>query len=116
MNTQGRFKRVWLRACRCFDRRSWDWAKIASTDFALTDDDLIFVTTTLTDTKEKAVFGELTWDINDTVSLTAGGRWYDTSIDAVNSADGFANSGPSSYDESQSENGFQSEGASSGRY
>ena len=74
--------------------------------FCLTDDDLIFVTTTLTDTKEKAVFGELTWDISETVSLTAGGRWYDTSIDAVNSADGFANSGPSSYDESQSENGF----------
>ncbi len=74
--------------------------------FCLTDDDLIFVTTTLTETEEKAVFGELTWEVSETVSLTAGGRWYDTSIDAVNSADGFANSGPSSYNESQSESGF----------
>jgi outer membrane receptor protein involved in Fe transport len=74
--------------------------------FCLTDDDLIFTTTTLTKTKEKALFGELTWEINDRWSITGGGRWYDTSIHAVNASDGFANSGPSSYDEKQSESGF----------
>jgi iron complex outermembrane receptor protein len=74
--------------------------------FCLTDDDLIFVTTTMTDTEEKAIFGEVTWQINETMSLTTGGRWYETSIDAVNTADGFANSGPSSYNESQKETGF----------
>lgn len=74
--------------------------------FCLTDDDLIFVTTTLTQTDEIALFGELSWQLNDTWSITAGGRWYDTDITAVNTADGFANSGPSSYDEKQSESGF----------
>ncbi len=74
--------------------------------FCLTDDDLIFVTTTITKTEEIAFFGELTWDLNDIWSVTAGGRWYDTSISAVNTADGFANSGPSSYSEKQSESGF----------
>jgi len=74
--------------------------------FCLTDDDLIFTTTTLTKTEEIAFFGELTWEINETWSIIAGGRWYDTKISAVNSADGFANSGPSSYDEKQSESGF----------
>ena len=68
--------------------------------------DLIFVTQTDTSIKEFAVFGELTWDINEVWSLTAGGRWYDTKIHAVNTADGFANSGPSAYNEKQSENGF----------
>jgi len=68
--------------------------------------DLIFVTQTLTKTKEKAIFGELTWEMNDVWSITAGGRWYDTAISAVNWADGFANSGFSSYDEKQSESGF----------
>jgi len=74
--------------------------------FCLTDDDLIFTTQTDTKTEELALFGELTWQINDVWSLTAGGRWYDTKIHAVNTADGFANSGPSSYDEKQSESGF----------
>ena len=74
--------------------------------FCLTDDDLIFTTTTLTKTKEIAFFGELTWEFNDRWSVTAGGRWYDTKITAVNTADGFANSGPSSFDEKQSESGF----------
>lgn len=69
-------------------------------------EDLIFVETTLTKTKETALFGEFTWEFNDTWSVTAGGRWYDTKITAVNASDGFANSGPSSYDEKQSESGF----------
>ena len=74
--------------------------------FCLTDDDLIFTTTTKTKTKEIAAFGELTWFINDRWSLTGGGRYYDTKITASNFADGFANSGPSSYDDKQTENGF----------
>jgi len=74
--------------------------------FCLSDDDLIFATQTLTKTKESAVFGELTYDINDTYALTVGGRFYKTEVDATNWADGFANGGPSSYTDSQSESGF----------
>ena len=74
--------------------------------FCLTDDDLIFTDRTLTKTEEKAIFGELTYQFNDRWSITAGGRWYDTSVSAVDAADGFANGGPSSFDESQSESGF----------
>jgi len=74
--------------------------------FCLSDDDLIFTTQTDTKIEEFALFGELTWQINDVWSLTGGGRWYNTDIHATNTADGFANSGPSSYDEKQSESGF----------
>lgn len=74
--------------------------------FCLSDDDLIFTTQTDTNTKEFAIFGEVIWQLNDTWSITAGGRWYDTEITAVNASDGFANSGPSSFDEKQSESGF----------
>ena len=74
--------------------------------FCLTDDDLIFVNQRDTSTKELALFGELSWQINDMWSMTFGGRWYDTDIEATEAADGFANSGPSSYDEKQSESGF----------
>lgn len=73
---------------------------------AIIPGDLVFVTNTLTQTEELAFFGELTWQINDVWSATVGGRWYDTKITAVNASDGFANSGPSSYDEKQSESGF----------
>jgi len=74
--------------------------------FCLTDDDLIFATQTLTTTKETAIFGEFTYDFDDMYSITAGGRFYKTEVDATNWADGFANSGPSSYSDSQSESGF----------
>lgn len=74
--------------------------------FCLSDDDLIFTNRTITDTEEFAVFGELTYVFNDVWSVTAGGRYYDNTVDAVDTADGFANSGPSSFDESQSETGF----------
>ncbi|RLA05431.1 MAG: TonB-dependent receptor [Gammaproteobacteria bacterium] len=74
--------------------------------FCLSDDDLIFATQTLTKTKETAVFGEFTYDFNDVYSITAGGRFYETEVNASNWADGFANSGYSSYENSQSESGF----------
>jgi iron complex outermembrane receptor protein len=74
--------------------------------FCLTDDDLIFTTRTITDTKEIAGFGELTWYINDRWSVTGGGRYYDTKVTASSSSDGFAVDGPSSYDDEQSESGF----------
>jgi len=75
--------------------------------FCLTDDDLIFVNYDHYQDRRNCHFlVELTWDLNDIWSVTAGGRWYDTSISAVNTADGFANSGPSSYSEKQSESGF----------
>ncbi len=74
--------------------------------FCLTDDDLIFTTTTLTKIKEIAFFGELTWQLNDIWAVTAGGRWSDTQVTAVNASDGFANGGPTSYDEKQSESSF----------
>ena len=68
--------------------------------------DLIFVTSTITDIEEFAVFGELNYEFNDAWSVTAGGRYYDTSVAAVNSSDGFANGGPTSFDEKPSEDGF----------
>ncbi|MCP4817284.1 MAG: TonB-dependent receptor, partial [Planctomycetaceae bacterium] len=48
--------------------------------FCLTDDDLIFATTTLTDTEEIAIFGEVTYNFNEWLALTAGGRWYETEV------------------------------------
>lgn len=74
--------------------------------FCLTDDDLIFATTTLTDTEEIAIFGEVTYNFNEWLALTAGGRWYETEVKAVNQSDGFANDGPSSYADKQKEDGF----------
>ncbi len=74
--------------------------------FCLTDDDLIFTTNTLTKTEEIAFFGEVTWEINERWAITAGGRFYDTEVSAVNTADGFANGGPSSFDDNQSESDF----------
>ncbi len=69
-------------------------------------DDLIFITDQPEDVDEFAVFGEVTWDVNDWLSLTAGGRWYDTDVDFSADSDGFANGGPSSFSGSQSESGF----------
>lgn len=74
--------------------------------FCLTDDDLIFVTHTVTDTEELAAYGEVTYNFNEAWALTAGGRYYKTTIDVVNEADGFANSGFTSYDDEQEETGF----------
>jgi iron complex outermembrane recepter protein len=74
--------------------------------FGLSDDDLIFVTQTLTETTEIAVFGEISYAFNESWTLTAGGRYYDTEVKAKNFADGFANSGVSSYDNKQDESGF----------
>jgi len=74
--------------------------------FGLSNDDLIFATHTITKTKETALFGEFTYDFNDMYSMTAGGRFYKSEVDAENWADGFANSGYSSYDGVQSESGF----------
>jgi outer membrane receptor protein involved in Fe transport len=74
--------------------------------FCLTDNDLIFTDRTITKTEETAFFGELTYQISDRWSVTAGGRFYDNKVTATDAADGFANSGPSSYADKQSESGF----------
>ena len=74
--------------------------------FCLEDDDLIFTTRTITKTEELAAFGELTYSFNDRWSVTAGGRFYDTNIDAVSTASGFANGGPSGFEDEQSESDF----------
>jgi iron complex outermembrane recepter protein len=68
--------------------------------------DLIFVTKGITDTEEKAIFGELTYEFNEQWSVTGGGRYYETSVDVSSVSDGFANSGRSTLDQSQSETGF----------
>ena len=74
--------------------------------FCLTDDDLIFTDTMITKTKEIAIFGEATWEISDRWSMTLGGRYYDNEVSATNESDGFANGGPSTFAEKQSESGF----------
>ncbi len=68
--------------------------------------DLIFITDQPEDVKEVAVFGEVTWDINDIWTLVVGGRWYETEVDFEATSDGFANGGPSAFSGSQKENGF----------
>ncbi len=77
------------------------------------DEDLIYQTSNFFNTKEYAVFGELTYDLTEAVSVTAGGRWYKTETDTFIESDGFANDGPSRVPEDlsldtkdQSESGF----------
>ena len=44
--------------------------------------------------EQKAVFGEVSWDINETWSVTGGLRWYDIEVDFDGSANGsFCNAG-----------------------
>lgn len=74
--------------------------------FCLTTPDLIFVTDNFFNTKEYAVFGEVTYDITERVSITAGGRYFKTETDAVIDSDGFANSGKTHADGNTSESGF----------
>ncbi|MCF6195906.1 MAG: TonB-dependent receptor, partial [Emcibacter sp.] len=69
-------------------------------------DDLIFKTDNFFNTKEYAAFGELTFDVTEALSVTAGGRYYKTETDAVVNSDGFANGGPTSVNGTQSETGF----------
>ncbi len=68
--------------------------------------DLIFITNQPEEVEELAIFGEITWDVTDRISLTAGGRWYDTEVEFEAISDGFANSGPSAFGGKQSESGF----------
>ncbi|PHS42399.1 MAG: TonB-dependent receptor [Robiginitomaculum sp.] len=68
--------------------------------------DLIFETDNRFDTTEYAVFGEFTYDFSDMISVTAGGRFYDTTTDFAVTSDGFANGGPSQFSGVQKENGF----------
>lgn len=74
--------------------------------FCLTDDDLIFTDVQEVKTEEVAVFGDLSYQISDRWSVTAGGRYYDNKVSAADSSDGFANGGPSSFSDKQSESGF----------
>ena len=68
--------------------------------------DLIYSSDNFFNTKEYAIFGELTYDITDALSITAGGRYYDTKTDAMIDSDGFANGGPTHIEGEQAENGF----------
>ena len=68
--------------------------------------DLIFTTDNFFNTKEYAAFGEVTYDLTDKISVTAGGRVYETQTDSVIDSDGFANGGPSHIEGKQKESGF----------
>ncbi|MBL4801408.1 MAG: TonB-dependent receptor [Emcibacter sp.] len=68
--------------------------------------DLIFQTDNFFNTKEYAVFGEITYDITEAISITAGGRYFKTDTDAVIDSTGFANSGTTHAQGTTSENGF----------
>ncbi|MCF6215846.1 MAG: TonB-dependent receptor [Emcibacter sp.] len=63
--------------------------------FGLVPGDLIFQTDNFFNTKEYAAFGEITFDVSEAISITAGGRYYKTETDAFIESDGFANDGPS---------------------
>ena len=81
-------------------------AAVGDPTFDIAPGDLIYINDAKFNTKEYAVFGEFTYDVNDVFSVTAGGRWYSTSTDAIADADGFANDGPSHNEGEQSETGF----------
>ncbi|MCK5424073.1 MAG: TonB-dependent receptor [Emcibacter sp.] len=68
--------------------------------------DMIFVTDNFFNTKEYAAFGEITFDVSDKISITAGGRYFKTETDADIVSDGFANSGATSALGETSESGF----------
>lgn len=68
--------------------------------------DLIFITNQPEDVDEVAVFGEVTFDLTDRVSLTLGGRYYETEVEFDAVSDGFANGGPSAFSGKQDESGF----------
>ncbi len=68
--------------------------------------DLIFITDQPEEVEELALFGEITWDINDVWTLVVGGRWYTTEVDFEAVSDGFANGGPSAFSGNQDESGF----------
>lgn len=56
--------------------------------------DVIFRNDVLRTDEQKAVFGELSWDLNESWSVTAGLRWYDIEVDFDGSANSsFCNSG-----------------------
>ena len=78
----------------------------AALGFEISPDDLIYIAGGPFNTKEIAAFGEVTYEFNDWLSLTGGGRWYKTTTESTGSGDGFANGGPSSFDGEQSETGF----------
>ncbi len=52
--------------------------------------DLIFTSSQPTDTEELGIFGELTYDINDKLSLLVGARWFDTEVDFTSRQAGLA--------------------------
>lgn len=57
-------------------------------------DDVIFRNDVLRTDEQKGVFGEVSWDLSETLSLTAGLRWYDIEVDFEGSANSsFCNSG-----------------------
>ena len=68
--------------------------------------DLIFITNQPEKVDEIAVFGEVTVDLTERVSVTLGGRWYETEVDFNAVSDGFANGGPSAFSGDQDESGF----------
>jgi len=76
------------------------------TGFCLTTPDLIFVTDNKFNTKEYAAFGEVSFDVTDRISFTAGGRYSKAETDAVVDSDGFANSGKTHVDGATSEKRF----------
>ena len=56
--------------------------------------DLVFQTYDDKDTEEIAVFGELTFRLSDSLRLTAGARWSETTIDFSADRNGIVNGGP----------------------
>ncbi len=68
--------------------------------------DLIFETNTVFNTEEFAIFGELSYDITDWLTATAGARWSDTKAFFLSDTDGLANNGPSFVEGTQSESSF----------
>ncbi len=68
--------------------------------------DLIFTRLNFFNTKEYAVFGEMSYDVTEDLTVTAGGRYFSNKTDANFFADGFANGGPSQVIGNQAETGF----------
>lgn len=78
----------------------------ATSTFGITSEDLIFLRRNFFNTKEYAIFGELSYDITEDLTVTAGGRYFSNKTDADFTADGFANGGFSQIIGNQAESGF----------
>jgi len=73
---------VWMQGATPW-QESLSYANFEDTYGSFPDAEYLWLATDRTNWEQKAVFGEMTWHINDDLHLTLGGRWFETSNDKV---------------------------------